>query len=36
MVVAPDARVLDNTDMDPDTAFQAAVAMVDEARAMAG
>ena len=36
MVVAPDARVLDNTDMDPETAFKAAVAMVDEARASVG
>ncbi|WP_027135443.1 (d)CMP kinase [Geminicoccus roseus] len=36
MVVAPDARVLDNTDMDPETAFRAAVAMVDEARALCG
>ncbi|HEX2526441.1 MAG TPA: (d)CMP kinase [Geminicoccus sp.] len=36
MVVAPDARVLDNTDMDPETAFRAAVAMVDEARAAVG
>jgi cytidylate kinase len=36
MVVASDARVLDNTDMDPDTAFKAAVAMVDEARAAVG
>nr|WP_235031284.1 (d)CMP kinase [Geminicoccus flavidas] len=34
MVVAPDARVLDNTDMDPEAAFWAAVAMVEEARAL--
>ena len=36
MAVAPDARVLDNTAMDPHTAFLAAAAMVDEARALAG
>lgn len=36
MVIGPDARVLDNTDMDPEAAFWAAVAMVDEARAAVG
>ena len=36
MVVPSDARVLDNTDMDPETAFQVAVAWVDEIRAKGG
>lgn len=36
MVVAADARVLDNTDMDPETAFRAAVLVVDEVRAKDG